>query len=127
MPWAMTAHVLYSALDNSNPATTSSKIIQNIIRQNFRFEGVLVSDDIGMSALCGDFSERVTASLKAGCDIALHCSGDLQEMIAVASGAIGLSDISMARLQRGEDLRRQTAQDEIVKEAALERLEKILA
>tara|TARA_B100000686_G_scaffold304556_1_gene342271 strand:+ start:351 stop:1391 length:1041 start_codon:yes stop_codon:yes gene_type:complete len=127
MPWAMTAHVLYSALDDNNPATTSLKIIQEVIRKTFKFDGVLVSDDIGMSALSGNFDERVSASLGAGCDIALHCSGNLKEMVATASGAQSLRDSSMRRLQYGEELRQRTIRDEIDKEFALDRLERLLA
>ena len=127
MPWAMTAHVLYSALDECGPATTSPKVIQEVIRGKFGFDGVLVSDDIGMGALSGNFDERVRASLEAGCDIALHCSGNLQEMIAATKGAMVTSETSMERLRRGEALRQETVRDEIVKEAALGRLEELLA
>ena len=127
MPWAMTAHVLFSALDESGPATTSPKVIQEVIREKLGFDGVLVSDDIGMGALSGKFDERVRASLEAGCDIALHCSGDLQEMIAATKGAMVTSETSMERLRRGEVLRQEIVRDEIVKEAALGRLEELLA
>ncbi len=105
LPWAMTAHVVYRALDAENPATTSPKVISQTIRGTIGFEGVLISDDIGMKALKGQFPERAAAVLAAGCDLVLHCSGDLAEMEAVAQGTGGLSDEAAARLGRAEAMR----------------------
>ncbi|MCH7831769.1 MAG: beta-N-acetylhexosaminidase [Proteobacteria bacterium] len=102
LPWAMTAHVVYTALDGDNPATTSSKVISRTIRGDIGFQGVLVSDDIGMKALGGPFEERTKAGLAAGCDLVLHCSGDAAEMEAVAAGAGPVTDEGLARLQNGE-------------------------
>jgi beta-N-acetylhexosaminidase len=85
-PWAMTAHIVYKALDPEHSATQSSKVIRDIIRQEIGFKGVLVSDDIGMDALSGSFAERTRKSLAAGCDVVLHCSGILEEMIDVVRG-----------------------------------------
>lgn len=87
MPIAMTAHVLYAALDATQPATTSHPVISEVIRRGIGFEGLLISDDLSMKALGGGLSERAAASLDAGCDIVLHCNGDLAEMEAVAAGA----------------------------------------
>lgn len=98
--WAMTAHVLYSAIDPSHPATTSRKVIADIIRGEIGFDGVLVSDDLGMKALGGAFKDRAVAALAAGCDLVLHCSGDLNEMREVAAGTGMIADIGMARLSR---------------------------
>ena len=106
LPWAMTAHVVYTALDGDNPATTSSKVISRTIRGYIGFQGVLVSDDIGMKALGGPFEERTKASLAAGCDLVLHCSGDAAEMEAVAAGAGPVTDEGLARLQNGESMRK---------------------
>lgn len=85
-PWAMTAHIVYSALDPLHPATQSSFVIQNTIRQEISFKGFLISDDLGMQALSGSFAERAKTSLAAGCNAVLHCSGNLMEMIDVISG-----------------------------------------
>jgi beta-N-acetylhexosaminidase len=85
-PWAMTAHIVYSALDPHHPATQSSFIIQEIIRGSLGFKGFLVSDDLGMKALSGSFAERASKSLEAGCDAVLHCSGLLNEMTDVMKG-----------------------------------------
>lgn len=85
-PWAMTAHIVYSALDPHHPATQSFFIIQEIIRKKLGFQGFLVSDDLGMAALSGTFAERAAKSLEAGCDAVLHCSGLLNEMTDVMKG-----------------------------------------
>jgi beta-N-acetylhexosaminidase len=85
-PWAMTAHIVYSALDPHHPATQSPIIIQDIIRNYIGFKGFLISDDVGMNALSGSFAERTRRSLEAGCDAVLHCSGILSEMRKVMEG-----------------------------------------
>ncbi|HEY4343619.1 MAG TPA: beta-N-acetylhexosaminidase [Parvibaculum sp.] len=84
MPVAMTAHVVYTALDTEAPATTSRKVIGDIIRGVIGFDGLLMSDDVSMQALKGTIAERTRACLKAGCDIALHCNGKMDEMEMVA-------------------------------------------
>lgn len=86
-PVAMTAHVLYAAIDAFEPATTSVRVIEDVIRGDIGFEGLLISDDIGMMALSGDLPGRARRSLEAGCDVVLHCSGVLAEMEAVAGAA----------------------------------------
>lgn len=86
MPMAMTAHVVYTAIDRKNPATTSKKAIKKIIRESIGFDGLLMSDDLSMKALSGDFKQRAKDSLSAGCDVVLHCNGDMTEMKAVMSG-----------------------------------------
>jgi beta-N-acetylhexosaminidase len=85
-PWAMTAHIVYSALDPHHPATQSHIVIQDIIRNYIGFKGFLISDDVGMNALSGSFTERTRRSLEAGCDAVLHCSGILSEMKEVMEG-----------------------------------------
>src|SRR3546814_13690431 len=77
---AMTAHVVYTALDPDRCATLSPVVINDIIRRRIGFDGLLMSDDLGMHALKGSFAERAQGVLDAGCDIVLHCSGDLAEM-----------------------------------------------
>jgi beta-N-acetylhexosaminidase len=98
MPWAMTAHVVYDAVDPRRPATTSPKVIEQVIRGWIGFDGVLVSDDLSMAALDGDLGARAAAALSAGCDIALHCNGAPGEMEAVAAAAGPLSVQAVRRL-----------------------------
>jgi beta-N-acetylhexosaminidase len=85
LPMAMTAHVVFSAIDPVSPATTSAKMIANVIRDGIGFRGLLMSDDISMGALSGSLRERTRAALAAGCDVALHCNGKLDEMREVAA------------------------------------------
>jgi beta-N-acetylhexosaminidase len=91
LPLAMTAHVVFSAIDPVRPATTSATMISQVIRGFIGFDGLLMSDDISMGALSGSIAERTRASLTAGCDLVLHCNGKLEEMQAVASEAPELS------------------------------------
>ncbi len=105
MPWAMTAHVLYRVLDSDAPATTSKKVIDDVIRGLIDFQGVLISDDLSMQALSGGFAERAAASLQAGCDLVLHCNGDLAEMEAIHSACGIVKSKTLARLQKAENAR----------------------
>src|SRR5437879_447599 len=75
MPWAMTAHIVYLAIDAAAPATFSRPVIDSAIRGDIGFDGVLISDDISMGALAGTLAERTRRALAAGCDLVLHCSG----------------------------------------------------
>jgi beta-N-acetylhexosaminidase len=100
IPWAMTAHVLYRALDAERPATISPKVISRVIRGAIGFDGALISDDIGMAALGGSFAERAAASLEAGCDVVLHCSGKLDEMRQAADGLTPMNPKAGRRLER---------------------------
>ena len=84
LPMAMTAHVVFSAYDPTHPATTSATMIERVIRGLIGFQGLLMSDDVGMNALAGSIAERTKALLAAGCDMVLHCSGELAEMHQVA-------------------------------------------
>jgi beta-N-acetylhexosaminidase len=107
MPMAMTAHVVYAAIDSKHPATTSKKAIRKVIRQAIGFDGLLMSDDLSMKALGGSFTDRARDSLDAGCDVVLHCNGDMAEMKAVVAGCRPLAgrakrraDAALARLPR---------------------------
>ncbi len=91
LPLGMTAHVVFSAIDPVAPATTSVTMVRQVIRGSIGFQGLLMSDDISMKALSGTIAERSRASLAAGCDVVLHCNGELSEMAAVASEAPELS------------------------------------
>lgn len=99
-PMGMTAHVVYTAWDPERPASMSSLVISNIIRDRIGFDGFLMSDDIGMEALAGDFGSRAAGVVAAGCDAALHCSGRMEEMIAVAASVPTLTAEADARLGR---------------------------
>lgn len=87
LPMAMTAHIVYRALDPERPATTSRTVIREIIRGAIGFDGLLLSDDLSMQALRGSLGERATLAAEAGCDILLHCNGDMAEAKAVAGAA----------------------------------------
>jgi beta-N-acetylhexosaminidase len=91
LPMAMTAHVVFSAIDPAHPATTSATMVSQVIRGLIGFQGLLMSDDVGMHALAGSIGARTRAVFAAGCDMVLHCSGDLQEMQEVAREAPVLS------------------------------------
>jgi beta-N-acetylhexosaminidase len=97
LPIAMTAHVVFSALDPVHPATTSATIIKQVIRGVIGFQGLLMSDDVSMKALSGSIAERTTAIFSAGCDMVLHCNGDLEEMRDVAAETPELSGKALDR------------------------------
>ncbi|MCZ8544785.1 beta-N-acetylhexosaminidase [Mesorhizobium qingshengii] len=100
LPMAMTAHVVYSAIDPNNPATTSGKVIDEIIRREIGFDGLLMSDDTSMKALSGDFPTKAASILAAGCDLVLHCNGVFEEMAGIASRTTGLEGTSLERAKR---------------------------
>jgi beta-N-acetylhexosaminidase len=85
LPMAMTAHVVFTAIDPDLPATTSRTMIDSVIRGFIGFDGLLMSDDVSMRALSGSLGARSAAALAAGCDVVLHCNGDLAEMRDVAA------------------------------------------
>jgi beta-N-acetylhexosaminidase len=105
----MTAHVVFTAIDRELPATTSATIIAQVIRGFIGFDGLLMSDDLSMGALSGTIAERTRAALAAGCDMALHCNGDLAEMTAVASAAPELSGRAAQRADAALAARRAPA------------------
>lgn len=97
--FGMTAHVVFSAVDAEHPATTSRGVIDKVIRQRIGFHGALVTDDISMGALSGDIPERAKAALSAGCDLVLHCNGDLDEMKALAEIVPDVKGAARSRTQ----------------------------
>jgi beta-N-acetylhexosaminidase len=99
-PMGMTAHVVYTAWDADRPASLSPTVIGDIIRGRIGFEGWLMSDDLGMEALSGDFGSRAAGVVAAGCDVALHCSGKMDEMVAIAAAVPAMSADGEARLAR---------------------------
>ena len=99
-PMGMTAHVVYQAWDAEECASLSAKVIGEIIRGRIGFDGLLMSDDLGMHALSGDFGERAAGVLAAGCDVALHCSGDFAEMEACVAAVGEIGRQAKVRLDR---------------------------
>jgi beta-N-acetylhexosaminidase len=107
LPMAMTAHVVFSALDPAQPATTSATIINQVIRGVIGFQGLLMSDDVSMNALAGTIAERTRAIVNAGCDMVLHCNGKLDEMRDVARETPELTGEALARANRALASRQQ--------------------
>jgi beta-N-acetylhexosaminidase len=97
LPLAMTAHVVFTAIDPVTPATTSVTIVREVIRELIGFDGVLMTDDLSMQALSGDMRARSRASLAAGCDVVLHCNGRFDEMYAVAEAVPALEGAAARR------------------------------
>ncbi len=124
MPYAMTAHVVYSAFDDKNPATTSHAVVEGVIRDHIGFDGLLLTDDLSMKALSGSPEERTKRALHAGCDVMLHCNGDSAEMIAIAGACASLTDAAQAHLARAEAMR--LPPDDLDRDAARVRLEQLL-
>jgi beta-N-acetylhexosaminidase len=100
LPAAMTAHVVFEAVDRELPASISPRVTEEIIRGHIGFDGLLMSDDLGMRALSGGIGERAAAVIAAGSDVALLCSGDLAETEAVAAAVPALAGRALARYQR---------------------------
>ena len=120
-PMGMTAHLVYAAWDAERPASQSPIVVRDIIRGRIGFDGLLMSDDLGMHALSGDFGQRAAGALAAGTDIALHCSGDMAEMEAVAGALGAISEQSYDRLQRAMATIATYASDESFAELAARR------
>jgi beta-N-acetylhexosaminidase len=97
LPMAMTAHVVFSAIDAIHPATTSAKMVEQMIRGFIGFQGLLMSDDVSMNALAGSIAERTRAAFVAGCDVVLHCNGRMDEMREVADETPVLSGPALER------------------------------
>src|SRR5882724_1623707 len=107
LPIAMTAHVVFSALDPAHPATTSATIIRQVIRGVIGFQGLLMSDDVSMNALAGSIAERTRAIANAGCDMILHCNGKLDEMRDVARETPEQTGEALNRAKRALASRKQ--------------------
>lgn len=96
-PMAMTAHVVYTAIDKTAPATLSRKVISSVIRKQIGFRGLLMTDDLSMKALTGSYAEKTRRALDAGCDIVLHCNGEMAQMEEVAAAAGVLKGKALSR------------------------------
>ena len=96
-PMAMTAHVVYTAIDKTAPATLSKKVILSVIRKQIGFRGLLMTDDLSMKALTGSYADKTRRALDAGCDIVLHCNGEMVQMEEVAAAAGVLKGKALSR------------------------------
>jgi len=101
LPWGITAHLVYAAIDPEKPATLSARVINEVIRGEIGFTGLLISDDMSMKALQGSLDRLAAELVAAGCDVALHCNGKLDEMRLVAAGCGSLSPAARLRYERG--------------------------
>jgi len=101
LPWAMTAHVVYQAIDPDAVLTVSARGVKEVVRGHIGFDGLLLSDDLSMEALGGRLGERAAKVLAAGCDIALHCNGEWPEMVEVAANAGAMTRDALRRFQDG--------------------------
>ncbi|MBY0299065.1 MAG: beta-N-acetylhexosaminidase [Methylobacterium sp.] len=99
LPLAMSAHVVFSAIDPDGPATTSARVIAEVVRGTIGFDGLLMTDDLSMKALSGSFRDRTRAAFRAGCDVALHCNGERAEMEGVAAAAPALAGTALRRAE----------------------------
>lgn len=99
LPMAMTAHVVLKALDEDAPASVSTLIMDEVIRNGIGFDGLVMCDDLDMAALSGTPSERAKAVIAAGCDVALHCSGKIEDMVQVAAAVPELSGKALERFE----------------------------
>jgi beta-N-acetylhexosaminidase len=101
LPWAMTAHVVYEAIDPTAVLTVSARGVKDVVRGHIGFDGLLLSDDLSMQALGGTLGQRAARVLAAGCDIALHCNGEPAEMLEVAANAGSMTRDAVRRFEDG--------------------------
>lgn len=121
LPWGMTAHVLYEALDAERPATLSPTLIGRVIRDRIGFGGVLVSDDLAMGALSGEPATRAVAALEAGCDLALYCAGEPEPTARVLAACRELAPAAADGMRAAAALARARRQELSVAALAAER------
>ena len=114
LPLAMTAHVVFTAIDPVAPATISATIVRDVIRDSIGYQGLLMTDDISMGALSGSVGERTRAAIAAGCDVVLHCNGDMPEMLAVAAEAPVLAGEASRRAAAALAMRKPAAPIDLV-------------
>jgi len=124
MPVAMTAHVVYRAVDPDAPATLSADVIGGVIRGRIGFDGFLISDDLSMRALTGGLGDRTASALEAGCDAVLHCNGEPAEMRDVVAACPPLGDNARTRWERASV--RRPAPGPFDEAAAVKRLAALL-
>jgi beta-N-acetylhexosaminidase len=124
-PMAMTAHVVFTALDKTAPATLSRKVISSVIRKQIGFRGLLMTDDLSMKALSGSYADKTRLALDAGCDLVLHCNGEMDQMEEVAAAAGPLKGKALARARAALKLARKPQPFD--RKLALKDLENLLA
>jgi beta-N-acetylhexosaminidase len=128
LPAAMTAHVLFTAIDPDQPASTSATIIDGVIRRDIGFDGLLMSDDVSMKALSGSVGESSTAVLAAGCDLVLHCNGVMAEMEQVAAACPALKGVALKRITKALTILQQVEPfEQQLAEAAIARVLSVTA
>jgi beta-N-acetylhexosaminidase len=125
LPMAMTAHVVFSAIDAAQPATTSARMIAQVIRGSIGFQGLLMSDDVSMNALAGSIAERTRSIVAAGCDMVLHCNGNIEEMRDVAQATPNLSGLAKQRANAA--LAARKAEQPFDRKAARSELDALIA
>jgi beta-N-acetylhexosaminidase len=101
LPWAMTGHLLFKAVDPKAAITVSAGGVKDVIRGHIGFDGLLLSDDLSMQALGGSLGDRAAKALAAGCDIALHCNGRMDEMVEVAGRTGPMTGAAEHRFEAG--------------------------
>ncbi len=104
LPWAMTGHLLFEAVDPDAAITVSARGVKDVIRGHIGFDGLLLSDDLNMEALGGGLGDRAGRALAAGCDIALHCNGQMAEMVEVAGRSGAMTDAAYRRFEAGRQV-----------------------
>ncbi len=104
LPWAMTGHLLFEAIDPAACITVSARGVREVIRVHIGFDGLLLSDDLSMQALGGSLGERASRALAAGCDVALHCNGRMNEMVEVVGQTGPMSAAAVRRFEAGRAL-----------------------
>lgn len=109
MPIAMTAHIAYTAVDPDVPATLSRRMVEDVMRGNLGFDGVILSDDLCMGAIRGPLRESTAQAIEAGCDVALHCDGEMAAMEEVMEG-VGTASPEALRRMADAEARRNAAQ-----------------
>lgn len=125
-PWGLVGHIVIEAVDPDRAASVSPVVIDDIVRTAIGYRGVLASDDINMGALGGAIGDRAQAVLAAGCDVALHCNGRLDEMAEVARAAVRLTAEARMRLLDAEHRRLAGRAADFDREAALARLSRLV-
>lgn len=106
LPLGMSAHVMFNAIDPEEPATTSPIVIEQVIRQRIGFDGLLFSDNSSMNALAGRIGDRINRMLTAGCDVALHCNGQFDDMLEVAANSVLLEGDAERRFHAAFEARK---------------------
>ncbi|HET6221865.1 MAG TPA: beta-N-acetylhexosaminidase, partial [Dongiaceae bacterium] len=101
LPWAMTGHLLFDAIDPAAAITVSARGVREVIRGHIGFDGLLLSDDLSMQALGGSLADRAARCLAAGCDIALHCNGHMDEMTGIAARTGAMTEAATTRFAAG--------------------------